>query len=113
MALLLLGAVMALVAAGPGFRTPHLLEDHFARFGGQFGPISLQQYLHLAQQLRDAAPNRNILISKRPDGGGSRFDVKHGWFVAYDGDGTLRTFFKPKEGVHYFDRQQKSDAPPE
>ena len=109
---MLLGAVLAL-AGGAGFRTLHLLEDHFDRFGNQFGPINMQQYLRLAQQLRDAAPGRNILISKRQDGGGSKFDTKHGWFVAYDGDGALRTFFVPKDGVRYFERQQKSMAPPE
>ena len=101
------------VAGGPAFRTIHLLEDHFARYGSQFGPINAQQYLHMAQQLRDAAPGKNILISRRPDGGGSKFDVKKGWFVAYDGDGTLRTFFIPKDGIRYFDRQQKSATPPE
>lgn len=110
--MMLLGALLAL-AAGPGFRTPHLLEDHFARYGIQFGPISLQQYLHLAWQLRDAEPGKNVLASKRPEGGGSKYDVKHGWFVAYDGDGTLRTFFRPKDGIRYFYRQQKSSAPPE
>ncbi len=110
--LLLVGALVAM-AAGPGFRTPHLLEDHFARYGNQFGSINMQQYLHLAQQLRDAAPGRTVRISRRSDGGGSKFDVKRGWFVAYDGDGTLRTFFVPKDGIRYFDRQQKSSAPPE
>jgi pyocin large subunit-like protein len=111
-ALLLLLSSLA-VAGGAGFRTLHLLEDHFTRYGSQFGQINIQQYLHLAQQLRDAAPGKNILISKRPDGGGSKFDVKKGWFVAYDGDGTLRTFFIPKDGERYFDRQQKGDKPPE
>jgi pyocin large subunit-like protein len=109
---MLLSAFFA-VAGGPGFRMPHLLEDHFARYGSQFGPITMQQYLHMAQQLRDSVPNKNILMSKRPDGGGSKFDLKHGWFVAYDGDGTLRTFFIPKDGLRYFDRQAKSAAPPE
>jgi hypothetical protein len=73
----------------------------------------MQQYLHMAQDLRDSVPGKNILISRRPDGGGSKFDVKRGWFVAYDGDRTLRTFFVPKDGIRYFDRQQKSAAPPE
>jgi len=109
---MLLGAILAL-AGGPGFRTQDLLEDHFAKNGSQFGSINIQQYLHLAQQLRDAVPGRNILISKRPDGGGSKFDLRRGWFVAYDGDGTLRTFFRPKDGVRFFERQQKSAAPPE
>jgi pyocin large subunit-like protein len=108
----MLVAVLA-IAAGPGFRTPLLLENHFARYGSQFGPINVQQYLRLAQRLRDANPGKNILMSRRPDGGGSKFDAKRGWFVAFDGDGTLRTFFIPKDGVRYFDRQQKSIAPPE
>lgn len=109
---MLLGPVLA-VAGGPGFRTPLLLDSHFARYGSQFGPINVQQYLHLAQRLRDASSGKNILISRRPDGGGSKFDMKRGWFVAYDGDGTLRNFFVPKDGVRYFERQEKSTAPPE
>lgn len=107
-----LGAFLAL-ADGRGFRTPHLLADHFSRYGFQVGAGNIQQYLKLAQQLRDTVPGKGILISKRPDGGGSKFDLKHGWFVAYDGDGTLRTFFKPADGVRYFERQQKSSTPPE
>src|ERR1700679_3382909 len=79
--LLLLLAAVAL-AGGPGFRTPHLLEDHFARYGSQFGQINLQQYLRFAQDLRDSAPGKNVLVSKRRDGGGAKFDVKRGWFVA-------------------------------
>jgi pyocin large subunit-like protein len=91
----------------------HLLQDHYDRYGAQFGHIDIQQYLRMAQQLRDSIPGKNILISRRPDGGGSKFDVKRGWFVAYDGDGTLRTFFIPKEGIRFFQAQQKSSKPPE
>jgi pyocin large subunit-like protein len=112
-AILLLAASQAL-AASQGFRSPHLLQDHYSRFGKQFGNITIEQYLRLAQQLRDATPGRRqILVSKRSDGGGSKFDIKHGWFVAFDGDGTLRTFFVPKDGIRFFEAQQKSSAPPE
>ena len=106
-------AVAAAAAASQGFRSPHLLQDHYSKFGKQFGNITIEQYLHLAQQLRDATPGRHILISKRSDGGGSKFDIKRGWFVAFDGDGTLRTFFVPKDGIRYFEAQEKSSAPPE
>lgn len=109
---MLLLATLA-IAGGPGFRTLHLLEDHFNRFGTQFGAVNMQQYLHLAQQLRDSAPGKNVLMAKRPDGGGSKFEVRKGWFVAYDADGTLRTFFVPKDGLRFFNRQQKSNLPPE
>jgi hypothetical protein len=104
---------VAAIAGGLGFRTSLLLENHFARYGSQFGEINMPQYLRLAQRLRDANLGKNILASTRSDGGGSKFDLKHGWFVAYDGDGTLRTFFVPKDGVRYFYRQQKSTSPPE
>jgi pyocin large subunit-like protein len=98
---------------GPGFRTQHLLEEHYSRYGKEFGQITLEQYLHLAQQLRDAHAGKNILQSSRPTGGGAKFDRRRGWFVAYDGDGTLRTFFVPKDGIHFFESQARTAASPE
>jgi pyocin large subunit-like protein len=93
-------------AGGQGFRTDDLLRDHFAKYGHAFGPISPQQYLHLAQQLRDSHAGRNILESKRPDGL-IKFDRRHGYFGAYDSDGTIRTFFIPPDGIRYFERQSR------
>lgn len=98
-------------AGGPGFRTQHLLDEHFARHGHEFGPITRDQYLHMAQQLRDAKPNKNVLETRRADGGGAKFDKKHGWFVAYDPDLTLRTFFVPNDGIRYFERQARTHDP--
>jgi pyocin large subunit-like protein len=103
----------AFAATGRGFRTQHLLTEHFQKHGREFGPITQDQYLRLAQQLRDARPGKNILVARRPDGGGSKFDRRHSWFVAYDGDGTLRTFFVPNEGIRYFERQARTYVPPE
>ena len=110
--LALLFAVLA-IAGGRGFRTQHLLEEHYAKYGKAFGKVSQEQYLRMAQQLRDMKPGRNILESKRPSGGGAKFDRVRGWFVAYDGDGTLRTFFIPNDGVHFFERQARTATPPE
>ncbi len=97
-------------AGGPGFRTQHLLDEHFARHGHEFGQISRDQYLHMAQQLRDARPGKNVLEMKRADGSVAKFDRRHGWFVAYEGDGTLRTFFMPNDGIRYFERQARAQA---
>jgi pyocin large subunit-like protein len=91
---------------GQGFRTEHLLQDHFDKYGHEFGAISRQQYLRLAQQLRDSHVGRNILESRRPDGL-IRFDRKRGYFGAYDTDGTIRTFFIPPDGIRYFERQSR------
>ncbi len=99
-------------AGGRGFRTQHLLEEHFAKHGHEFGEITRDQYLHMAQQLRDSRPGKNILEAKRVDGGGAKFDKRFGWFVAYDADGTLRTFFIPNEGIRYFERQGRNHDVP-
>jgi len=99
-------------AGGRGFRTLHLLEEHYAKYGPDFGKISQDQYLKLAQQLRDSRPGKNVLEARMP-GGGAKFDKRYGWFVAYNADGTIRTFFIPKEGIRYFARQGGNRPLPE
>jgi len=110
--ILVLFAATLAWAGGRGFRTQHLLEEHFAKHGREFGQITQEQYLHMAQQLRDSRPSRNVLEAKRNGGGGAKFDKRYGWFVAYDSDGTLRTFFIPNEGIRYFERQGRNHDVP-
>ena len=101
---LLVCAALAL-GGGAGFRTKHLLDDHFEKHGREFGRITEQQYLQLARQLRDSRTGGSILEARRVDGAFSRFDRIRGYFGAYDPDGTIRTFFIPADGVRYFERQ--------
>jgi pyocin large subunit-like protein len=99
---------LLLVAGGPGFRSSDLLHEHFLKHGHEFGNITEQQYLRMAQRLRDARPGKEVLESRRPDGGGAKFDRKRGWFVAYDPSGAIRTFFVPAEGIRYFELQTRT-----
>lgn len=99
----LVSALLA-IAGGRGFRTQHALEEHFFKHGKDFGNITQEQYLKAAQQLRDAHPGKNVLEVKRKDGGGAKFDTRNNNFVAYDADGTLRTFFIPNDGIRHFER---------
>jgi pyocin large subunit-like protein len=101
---LLVGALL-LVAAGPGFRSRRLFEEHYSKHGREFGNISPQEYLALAQALRDAPAGRPILEARTPDGIISRFDRRSGAFGAYNPDRTIRTFFIPNAGERYFHRQ--------
>ena len=101
-------ALLLFAGGGPGFRTRDLLDDHYAKHRREFGSITKQQYLHMAQHLRDSRPGRDILESRRPGGGGAKFDRRRGWFVAYDGDGAIRTFFIPAEGIRYFESQARN-----
>ncbi len=106
----LLAALLAF-AGGRGFRTQRQLNEHFAKHGKDFGNITQDQYLRMAQELRDSRPGKTVLESKRQGGGGAKFDVKMGYFVAYDADGTIRTFFIPNDGARYFERQSHNHDP--
>jgi pyocin large subunit-like protein len=101
----LLVAALLLIAAGPGFRSRRLFDEHYAKHGREFGNISRQEYLERAQALRDTPAGGRILEAVTADGIVSRFDRKTGYFGAYNPDRTIRTFFVPNAGERYFHRQ--------
>jgi pyocin large subunit-like protein len=105
-ALLLLS--LLLVAGGPGFRSKKQFFEHYDKHGQEFGNITPEQYLALAQQLRDTPKNGDILEAVRTDGVITRFDRRHGYFGAYNPDRSIRTFFIPNRGEEYFRRQMNS-----
>jgi pyocin large subunit-like protein len=98
---------ICLLASGPGFRSRTQLDEHYQKHGPEFGAISKAEYLRLAQDLRDAPAGGPILEARRPNGEVSRFDRRHGYFGAYNPDGTIRTFFIPNNGQRYFERQAR------
>jgi pyocin large subunit-like protein len=98
---------LLLYASGPGFRSRAQLDEHFQKHGAEFGAIGKAEYLRLAQELRDAPAGGPILEARRPNGEFSRFDRRHGYFGAYNPDGTIRTFFIPNDGERYFRRQER------
>jgi pyocin large subunit-like protein len=96
-----------LLGSGPGFRSRAQFDEHYQKHGAEFGAISKADYLRLAQDLRDAPAGGPILEARRPDGEFSHFDRRHGYFGAYNRDGTIRTFFIPNNGERYFRRQMQ------
>lgn len=95
---------IALICA-QGFRSKRQYDEHYSKHGAEFGKITKQQYLELAQALRDAKISKDILEAKRSDGVVTRFDRRKGYFGAYNPDRTIRTFFVPNDGERYFRRQ--------
>ena len=88
-----------------GFTTGQHWQEHFEKHGAEFGDVTKDEYLALAQALRDAPVGGSVLEAVRDDGTVSRFDKKSGAFLAFNRDKTIRTFFKPNDGVRYFERQ--------
>jgi pyocin large subunit-like protein len=88
-----------------GFVSERRLEEHYQKHGGEFGRITRPDYLHQAQLLRDAEVGGPVLETRRADGVVTRFDRQTGAFIAFNRDGTIRTFFKPNDGERYYRRQ--------
>jgi hypothetical protein len=88
-----------------GFVNERRLEEHYEKHGPEFGRITKQDYLRQAQLLRDATAGGPVLETVRRDGVTTRFDRQTGAFIAYNADGTIRTFFKPNDGERYYRRQ--------
>ena len=97
----------AITRPSVGFHSRAQLNEHFAKHGAEFGRVTQQEYLRAAQTLRDAPVGGNIEELRRPDGTTSRFDRSSGAFIAFNSDGTIRTFFKPNDGEAYFRRQAR------
>lgn len=89
-----------------GFRNQERLQEHFEKHGREFGASSAEQYDRMARALRDAPISPDILeATRKSDGVISRFDRTTGAFIAFETNGTIRTFFKPNDGERYFRRQ--------
>lgn len=89
-----------------GFRNRERLMEHFRKHGREFGAKKAADYLRLAQRLRDRPRSDDVLEFVRNDAVTCKFDRASGAFVAYNSDGTLRTFFRPNDGEAYFERQK-------
>lgn len=88
-----------------GFVDQRRLDEHYQKHGAEFGRITKQDYLHQAQLLRDAAVGGPVLQTVRSDGVTTRYDRQTGAFIAFNRNGTIRTFFKPHDGERYYRRQ--------
>ena len=105
--LLLLALPLSAFAEGPGFRSARQFDDHYLKHGSEFGKVTKQQYLQMAQEFRDLPKGGDVLEAVRGDGVISRFHKKKRWFLAFNKDRTIRTFFIPNDGERYFWRQAK------
>lgn len=92
-----------------GFASHQKLLEHYQKHGSEFGSITIDEYLSKAQAMRDQSVGGNLLEFVRADGVVTRYDRSAGAFIAFESDGTIRTFFKPNAGETYFLRQRNRE----
>jgi hypothetical protein len=81
---------------------PETLEDHFNRHGKDFGANNADDY---AQQAAEFFKNKGAQTKIDSCGVIRKYDPKTNTFGAYNPDGTIRTFYKPKRGNNYWNDQ--------
>ncbi len=92
--------------SGSQFRNYNRLKEHYDKHvidQAEFGDITIEEYLYLAQQLVDD-PGDGVLTKTR-DGDRYFYDPDTNEFAVVSDDGFIRTFFKPSAGQSYYDRQ--------
>lgn len=84
------------------FRNADYYEQHYQKHGAEFGSITKEEYLRLANELIN---NPDALTKYEEDGDLCYYDEAKNEFLVLSGDGYIRTFFRPDSGIDYFNRQ--------
>ncbi len=87
------------------FRSQEFFEDHFGRHAKGLGKLTREEYLKGAQELIHSAPGGNIITKTRPNGDTLFFNKVTEEFAIKTSDGIIRTYYKAKGGIRYFNRQ--------
>ena len=93
-----------------GFASKYALNDHFIKHKNEFiGKFrNAEEYLKGAQNFFKRESD-DIIQYTRKNGDIIRYDTKNNIFGVITEDGTIKTMFKPKEGMEYFKTQIKED----
>jgi len=86
------------------FRNKQRYDEHYEKHGAEFGDITKEQYLELANELINSQSDR-VLHKYSEDGDYMYFDQDTGYFLVLSEDGYIRTFFIPSAGIKYWNRQ--------
>ena len=84
------------------FRYQDLYDQHFEKHGHEFGDITKEDYLKIANDLFNSD---DALRKTESDGDLLFYDVANNTFGVLSQDGYIRTCFKPDDGIDYWNRQ--------
>lgn len=85
------------------FRSQQLRDDHFARHGTDFNYLTADEYEAGASRVVNSS---EVLHKTEKEDGDDVYYIKStNEFVIVSTVGYLRTYFKPEDGIEYYDRQ--------
>ena len=86
------------------FRSEKLFDSHYEKHGAEFGDITQDEYLDLANELINAEGENILHKTEKEDGDFLYYDTETNEFLVLSTDGYIRTFFKPIAGLDYWER---------
>lgn len=85
------------------FRNDSLWKTHYQKHGGEFGEITQEEYLQRANAL--ISSKTALRKTEKEDGDTVVYEESQNEFLILSQDGYIRTFFKPDDGLAYYERQ--------
>lgn len=85
------------------FRNEQLLEEHFLKHRNEFGYSSKEDYLEGANKVIKSSSSKHK--TEGEDGDEIYYDESKNEIVFVSVDGYIRTYFKPTDGINYYNRQ--------
>lgn len=86
------------------FANKTLFKEHYKKHKKEYGNISMDSYLKKAQALAGAS-GKHIKTKKRSNGDVLKYNTKTNDFLSMTKDDTIKTLFKPKRGIKYWNEQ--------
>lgn len=85
------------------FRNEHYMNEHFEKHGAEFPYDTVEEYVAGANEVINS--EESLHKNEKEDGDDVFFLEKTGGFVIVSTDGYIRTYFKPDDGIDYYNRQ--------
>lgn len=85
------------------FREKQYAMEHFQKHGGEFNYQTLEQYIQGANRVISSP--EALHKTEREDGDDVYYLEETNEFVIVSTDGYIRTYFKPEDGLAYYQRQ--------
>ncbi len=86
------------------FRSKNQYVSHYEKHGAEFGDITIEEYLEMANDLINS-DSETLHTKMSEDGDYLFYDEATNEFLVLSADGYIRTFFKPTAGIDYYNRQ--------
>lgn len=85
------------------FRNETMWEDHFEKHGSEFDYKTKEEYLKGANEVINSSTSKHKIEAE--DGDEIYYDEDKNEIVFVSADGYIRTYFKPSDGINYYNRQ--------